>query len=181
MTRNQIRAALSYAVLAAAIVSCSRGPAPPSPGEDLRPTVVGKIVVARSNTPPFDLEDGSRFSPPVAAEIRRIKNWPVDSVREDGDVSLNSLLLGGSDSNGWWYEVVTDGPNVDGCWSLYGGSFDTGDSIRFSSGLRVAKAPGFSIRPADTHGVQPFPGHADDSVCVDSTGKARYFQLFVGH
>jgi hypothetical protein len=66
-----------------------------------------------------------------------------------------------------------------GLW--YGGSFDTGDSIRFSSGLRVAKAPGFSIRPADTRGVQPFPGHADDSACVDSTGKARYFQLFVGH
>jgi hypothetical protein len=49
-----------------------------------------------------------------------------------------------------------------------------------SSGLRLEKAPGFDVRDRGYRDVQWFPGHQDDGICVDSKGRAVYFDAFVG-
>ncbi len=158
---------------------CSRGPAAPTPSEDLRPTTVG-VVVSTTWALPVTLDDGRVF-PPGSSSVRRIKNWPAGDVREPDEIRDGSLLLAGRDADGWWFEIAGGfGPDPDDCWPIYGGSFDEGATIRFSSGLRVPKAAGFEIRDSGYHDVQAFPAHQDDYVCVDKLGRAVFFQLFIG-
>jgi hypothetical protein len=163
------------------ILGCSsRGLEPPHPTEDFRASIVG--VVAQSSPPSITLASGVVF-PPTGVAASRLKNWPASPASEEDVARPGSLLLGGQRVDGtWWYELAGfGGPNSDGCWSVYGGSFDEGDSVWFSSGLRVPKAATFEVRPIGQKSVQPFPGHAADSVCLDTSGRALYFDLFVGH
>jgi hypothetical protein len=159
-------------------MSACRGPAPPRPTEDLRPTIVSEVV-SNNWRLPLTLQDGSVF-PPGGESVRRVKNWPGDVVSEPDEIREGSLILAGQNPDGsWWYQISGSGANQDGCWPIYGGSFNEGDSIWFSSGLRVAKAPDFEIRDAwDV--ADPFPGHGGDLVCVDDQGLARYFDLARG-
>jgi hypothetical protein len=61
-------------------------------------------------------------------------------------MTRGSVVLAGRDRGGsWWYELVANGPNPDGCWDINSGSFDQGTTIWFSSGLRVPKAAGFKL------------------------------------
>ena len=175
------------AIVAAAIAfgGCSRGPNPPAPTEDLVPTVVGVIASNAPSAAPVALTNGTIFAPPAGAPVERIKNWPASDTYGAEGITPGLLLLGGSRPDGsWWYEIagIGGGPDSEGCWSIYGGSWDEGDSVRFSSGLRLPKAPGFRI---ETHGhdsdnVQWFPGHQDDSICIDAQGRALYFDAFIG-
>jgi hypothetical protein len=175
---NGIRC-IVVALVAMVIVGCSRGMPPPKPTEDLHATVVG--VVGPGGGPPFNLESDGMF-PPEAGTARRITNWPADPAFEEQEARVGTLVLGGQQADGtWWYELVgSGGPTQGGCWPLYGGSFDEGDTIRFSSGLRVPKAPNFEIRPSGTGTAEAFPGHRTDSVCLDRTGQAVSFELDIG-
>ena len=92
---------------------------------------------------PVKLRGGLTFAPPPAARVERIYNWPGDSSDKDElyepeGLEEGLLLLGGQRPDGsWWYELAyhaEDGP----CFAtIRGGSFDGGDSVRFSSGLRL--------------------------------------------
>lgn len=168
-------------VLLTALSACSRGPTPPSPTEDLTPTIVG-VIDATVSALPVTLRGGETFAPPAGARVDRLDNWPADDVGEAEGLIADVLLLGGERPDGsWWYELAGfAGPNEDGCWSIYGGSFDEGDSVRFSSGLRLPKADGFEIRTYGHDDAQWFPGHQDDSICVDDEGRAVYFDAFIG-
>lgn len=168
---------VAFALVASA---CSRGPEPPRPTEDLRPTIVG-IVVSTTWVLPATLDDGSVF-PPDSATVRRVENWPGGEVHEPDEIREGSLLLAGQDPDGsWWYEIAEGTANPEGCWPIFGGSFDEGTTIWFSSGLRVPKAPDFEIRvPPGSDPARAFPGHTDDLVCVDEQGLGRYFELFEG-
>ena len=176
---------IALAALALTLGGCSRGPNPPSPTEDLTPSVIGVVAARAGSAPPVALTNGATFSPPSGAVAERIKNWPAGDADEVEGIIPGVLLLGGSRPEGsWWYELigVGGGPNEEGCWSVQGGSFDEGGSVRLSSGLRLPKAPGFRI---ETHGhdgdnVQWFPGHQDDSICVDAQGRAVLFDAFIG-
>jgi hypothetical protein len=163
------------------IGGCSRGPEPPLPTEDLEATIVGVIASDRGGVP-FDLANGSVFDPPIGATVRRLRNWPARSSTEPEEVISGSLLLGGEAGDGsWWYEIAgSAGPNEDGCWSIYVGSFDQGDFVQFSSGLRVPKDLAFEIRRTGDDNSAVFPGHQADSVCIDEAGRAQYFELFAG-
>jgi hypothetical protein len=132
-------------------------------------------------TSPISLESGGEF-PPTPGSVERLKNWPANPAFEEVDVWPDTLLLGGQTEDGsWWYQLAgAGGPTTDGCWPIYGGSFDEGETIRFSSGLRVPKAGSFEIRPTDQQLKQVFPGHASDFVCIDRMGSAVYFELFIG-
>ena len=176
-TWYRLTVAIASVATAFLLLACTRGDAPPRPNEDLKASIVG--VVASAD--PLTLTSGSSF-PPSGGHADRITNWPNDPAFEEPDARPETLLLGGQRANSsWWYELVgTGGPNPDGCWPLYGGSFDQGDSIQFSSGLRVPKASTFEIRLHGQAGLQPFPGHRNDFVCLDETGAALYFDLFVG-
>lgn len=108
-------------------------------------------------------------------------NWPADPAFEGAPIPDTLLLGGGSSNGGWWYELAgSGGPNADGCWPLFGGAFDDGETVWFSSGLRVPKAPGFNVRPSDRNIEDPFPAHRDDFVCIDSKGRATYLEVLVG-
>lgn len=174
---------VAFAVLALAISGCSRGPNPPAPTEDLTPTVVGVIGAITSTDLPVPLTNNTSFAPPAGAVVQRIKNWPANPANEVDGFQPDALLLGGSRPDGtWWYEIAGFGASEEGCWRIAGGSFDEGDSVRLSSGLRLPKAPEFRI---ETHGhdrdnVQWFPGHQDDGICVDAKGRAVYFDAFIG-
>ena len=185
MIRSRTRMAMA-ATLAIAIAGCSRGPSPPAPTEDLTPTVIG-VIAEQTATLPVRLVGDKTFPPSSSASVVRIRNWPdldapkdpfADLVRLDPGVLL---LAGQRADESWWY-VLADTPNQDGCHSIRGVSFDEGDSVRLSSGLRLPKAPGFRI---ETHGhdsdsIHWFPGHGDDSICVDEQGRAVYFDAFIG-
>jgi hypothetical protein len=162
------------------VAACSRGPEPPAPTEDLVPTVVGVVqdpVVA----PPVSLRGGSTFAPPADAEVERVKNWPARETDEAEGILPNLLLLGGQRPDGsWWYQLAGFRGMSDGCWTVVGGSFDEGDAVQLSSGLVLPKAPDFEIRTHGQDDVQWFPGHQDDSICVDDQGRAVYFDAFVG-
>jgi len=126
--------------------------------------------------------------PTAGARVERIYNWPGDASDKDGlyePVGLQNglLLLGGERPDGsWWYELAyhwDEGP----CFAtIRGGSFDGGDSVRFSSGLRVPKAPGFNVRSQDRplDSDMGFPGHQEDSICLDEQGRAASFERFIG-
>jgi hypothetical protein len=168
-------------IVVVTVVGCSRGPSPPQPTETLRPTTVGVVIATASGAPPFGLRGGGRFEVPPGAMVRRLTNWPADPADEPDELGPGMLLLGGQAADGsWWYEVAGFGPTGDGCWPIYGGSFDRGDSVQFSSGLEVPKAPTFEIRSHGHSSVGAFPGHQDDSVCIDDQGRATYFDLFIG-
>lgn len=107
------------------------------------------VVTSATGTLPVTFRGGGGLAPPPGATVERIKNWPGSEAAEPEGPSSGLLLLGGQRADGsWWYELAGygDGPNQDGCWLIYGGSFDEGDSVRLSSGLRLPKAPGFEIR-----------------------------------
>ncbi len=169
--------------LALAVSGCSRGPNPPSPTEDLTPTVVGVIAADATANLPVPLTNNTMFAPPASAVVQRIKNWPGGPANEVEGFEPDTLLLGGSRPDGsWWYELAGFGVGDEHCWRIAGGSFDEGGSVWLSSGLRLPKAPGFRI---ETHGhdgdnVQWFPGHQDDGICVDAQGRAVYFEAFIG-
>lgn len=129
---------------------------------------------------PMILLNDVRFEPPAGAAVRRITNWPA--TNEPDENASNLLLLAGASSDGsWGYELAGySGPNEDGCWGIYGGSFDDGDSVRLSSGLRLPKAPTFSIHDGGHSDVEWFPGHEGDQICVDEQGRAMYFIAFIG-
>jgi hypothetical protein len=134
------------------------------------------IAIVNTSEPwPLTLVDGGVF-PSSGGAARRVKNWPTDSVTEEDQIGFGSLLLAGRDADGGWWYAIGDGQSTD-CWPIYGGSFDEGDSIWFSSGLRVPKAPDFAIHSFGDP-AEAFPGHADDFVCVDAQGVARYIELF---
>lgn len=126
------------------------------------------------------LHNDVRFEPPAGATVRRITNWP--GTNEPDESASNLLFLAGPVGDGsWWYELAGySGPNEDGCWAIWGGSFDEGDSVRLSSGLRLPKAPTFEIRHQGHPDVDWFPGHQDDQICVDEQGRALYFTAFIG-
>lgn len=179
---NRARAGLVIVfVLVTSLSACSRGPTPPSPTEDLTPTTVGVIETSTSALP-VTLRGGGTFAPPVGSRVDRLDNWPTNDVSEAEGLIADVLLLGGRRADGsWWYELAGfTGANEDGCWSIYGGSFDEGDSVRLSSGLRLPKAAGFEIRAHSHDDVQWFPGHQDDGICVDESGRAVYFDAFIG-
>jgi len=92
---------LLAAALTIVVAACSRGPAPPSPTEDLVPSVVG-VVVQGADEPPFLLEDGETFDPPEGASVRHVKNWPANPAFEEDVVRPGNLLLGGQASDGSW-------------------------------------------------------------------------------
>jgi hypothetical protein len=140
------------------------------------------VIDQAASAPPVDLRGGTQFAPPAGAAVARIKNWPADDLSEPDGLTTGLLLLGGERPDGsWWYELAGfgDGPNADGCWLIYGGSFDEGETVRLSSGLRLTKAPGFDIRPDGYDDVEWFPGHTYDAICVDELGRAAYFQAFI--
>jgi hypothetical protein len=184
-TRTRIRL-VSLLSVAVALAACSRGPAPPAPTEDLTPTFIG-VIAKQVATPPVLLRGDRTFPPSPGASVERIRNWPdldapadpfADFPRLDPEV----LLLAGQRSDGvWWYELA-DGANQDGCHMIYGGSFDEGDTVRLSSGLRLPKAPGFNVRGGGRvlDDVDSFPGHGGDGICVDEQGRAIYFNRFIG-
>ncbi len=167
-------------LIATTVLACSRGPNPPAPAEDLTPTIVG--VITGSSGLPVGLRGGKTFDPPPGSVVGRIKNWPAGDIYEPDGLPIGGLLLGGERADGsWWYELAGFyGPTNDGCWSIFGGSFDEGDSVRLSSGLRLPKAPEFAIRTHGHDDVDWFPGHQDDSICVDEQGRAVYFDAFIG-
>ena len=180
MKSVRFRQAMAFLVLGSALAACSRGPAPPPPTEDLTATVVGVINDAAPGLP-VDLQGGTQFSPQPGVAVERIKNWPGGDEPEG--LAEGLLLLGGQRPDGsWWYELAGfgEGPNDDGCWSIYGGSFDEGETVRLSSGLRLPKAPSFEILDEGHDDVDWFPGHQDDSICVDEHGRAVYFGAFIG-
>jgi hypothetical protein len=182
MRSLRLRQTMALFVLVGAVTSCSRGPAPPAPTEDLTATVVG-VIDAATTAPPFVLRGRARFAPPPGASVERVKNWPGTATSEPDEPTSGLLLLGGQRTDGsWWYELAGfgDGPNQDGCWLIYGGSFDVGDAVVLSSGLRLPKAPSFEIRAEGHDDVDWFPGHQDDAICVDEQGRAVYFQAFIG-
>jgi hypothetical protein len=167
--------------LALTVAACSRGPNPPSPTEELIPSTVG-VIVSAAVAPPISLRDGRKFAPPPGSTVERIKNWPAWDTYEAEGIFPDLLLLGGQRPDGsWWYQLAgSDGPNDEGCWRIGGGSFEEGDRIRLSSGLVLPKAPGFEIRADGHEDSQWFPGHQDDSICVDEQGRAVYFDAFIG-
>jgi len=185
--RSHIHLAMAV-TLAIVLAGCSRGPSPPAPTEDLTPTVIG-VIGEQAGTLPVSLVGGSTFPPSSSASVVRIRNWPNLDAPQDPSEDLvrldpGVLLLAGQRADGsWWYELAGEGGSVDeGCWTIRGGSFDEGDSVRLSSGLRLPKAPGFRI---ETHGhdsdnVQWFPGHGGDGICIDEQGRAVYFDAFIG-
>lgn len=182
--RERRRAAVGLAsacLTAVMIAACSRGPNPPVPTEDLTATIIGVVQETRKDVP-VELDDGTTFPPDLDAPVRRVRNWPAWSEFEREDIEEGALLLAGPDADGgWWYELVDFfGPSEEGCWFLHGGSFDEGETIRFSSGLRVPKASAFEIRQHGHMDVQAFPGHQDDRICINRAGEAVYFDLFVG-
>jgi hypothetical protein len=172
---------ITFAFLALAVGGCSRGPNPPAPTENLTPTVVGVIGDITRADLPVQLTNNTTFAPPAGAVVQRIKNWPANPANEVDGFQPDVLLLGGSRPDGsWWYEIAGfPGPNEQGCWRIAGGSFDEGDSVRLSSGLRLPKAPGFRIQPQGYDSVQWFPGHEADGICVDALGRALYFDAFI--
>jgi hypothetical protein len=140
------------------------------------------VIENSASVLPVTLRGGEMFEPPASSKVDRLDNWPVGDVGDAEGLIANVLLLGGRRADGsWWYELAGfPGPNQDGCWSIYGGSFDEGESVRLSSGLRLPKAAGFEIRTHGHDDVQWFPGHQDDSICVDDEGRAVYFDAFIG-
>jgi hypothetical protein len=112
----------------------------------------------------------------------RLRNWPAHPATEAEGLLPGVLLLGGERPDGtWWYELAGfRGPEGDGCWPIFGGSFDEGGTVRLSSGLRLPKAPDFVIRTYGHDDVEWFPGHQDDSICVDEQGRAVYFDAWIG-
>jgi hypothetical protein len=157
-----------------------------SPTEDLSPSVVG-VIDEFAAALPVKLDGGLIFAPPPGARVERIYNWPADSsddgLYEPMGLDEEQLLLGGQRPDGsWWYELA--GHSSDGaCYAtIQGGSFDAGDSVRFSSGLRLPKAPGFNVQGegrvlGDDAG---FPGHNGDNICIDKQGRAVWFERFIG-
>jgi hypothetical protein len=149
--------------------TCTRGPEPPAPREELIPSVVGVIKEAAS-------------APPVAlrARVNWVKNWPGEADEAEGLYS-ETLLLGGQRPDASWSYELAGWNDADGCWFIFGGSFDRGDTVQFSSGLTVPKAPGFEIR-GDITGEridrEGFPGHEGDLICLDETERAVFFLLF---
>ena len=177
---QRISTEVAVAALLFSTMACSRGPSPPEPREDLTPSIVGVIdQVVSANEVTF--VNGGTFAPPPEAEVERLKNWPGSEAAEPPLTSSGNLLLGGVREDGsWWYQLAGyAGPNEEGCWPVYGGSFDRGASIQFSSGLIAPKAGAFEVR-ANGHSGDWFPGHQDDNVCLNSDGQAVYFQLFIG-
>jgi hypothetical protein len=176
-----VRAA-GMVVLALLLAACSRGPTPPSPTEDLVPTQVG-VIASTDETMPVRFSAGGEFAPPPGATVDRIWNWPSTEsthwATNPDRLSAGTLLLGGQRPDGsWWYQLADFASN-DGCHRIAGGSFDEGDSVRLSSGLRLPKAPGFEIRDHGS-GVQAFPGHQADVICIDEQGRAVFFDLAIG-
>lgn len=171
---------LCMGLLTIVLASACRGPEPPRPTEDLRPSVVG-VIASEDVAEPFLLEGGASFDPPDGAAVRPLQNWPGSSVLEPDEFVKGLLLLGGQgEDGGWWYEIAgVGGANEDGCWPIYGGAFDEGDSVHFTSGLRVPKLPTFVIRTNGPDDDRGFPAHQDDSVCLDARGNAVYLDLFV--
>lgn len=165
-------------VLVVTSTACSRGPGPPEPTRDLMPTVIG--TVTRVESAAIVLDNG--FVLPMSPPTTRITNWPSDPAVEESEARAGTLVLAGKGSDErWWYELAgSGGPNPDGCWPLFGGSFDRGDTIQFSSGLRVKKAIGFELRLNGHDNVRAFPGRRDDFVCLGHDGTAEYFNLSVG-
>ena len=168
-------------VLAVVLVGCSRGPEPPVPTESLVPSVIGVVAEAAAG-PPISLRAGTTFAPPTSARVDRIWNWPAGTSDQATGVIPELLLLGGERTDGsWWYQLAGfPGPNADGCWVVVGGSFDRGDSVQLSSGLILPKAPNFEIRTHGHDDVEWFPGHQDDSICINELGQAEYFDAFIG-
>jgi hypothetical protein len=168
------------AIVVVLLAACSRGPAPPSPVAELTAEIVA-VVADGADHPPIVLADGSEF-PPGAAEAERIWNWPAERGSDEGAIREGSLLLGGQrDGDRWWYQIAGVGGPTDGaCWLVVGGSWDRGDSVWFSSGLLVPKAPGFEVRLHGHEGIDAFPGHQDDAVCLSADGRAIYFDRFIG-
>jgi hypothetical protein len=176
---RQVGGVIALVVL---IAGCSRGPTPPSPTEDLVPTQVG-VIASTNEMLPVTFAGGGEFAPPPGSTVDRIQNWPstasTPTAKDPDRLMAGTLLLGGHRSDGtWWYELV-DFASDDGCHRITGGSFDDGDSVRLSSGLRLPKAPGFEIRSYG-RSTDVFPGHQDDVICIDDQGRAVYFELFIG-
>lgn len=182
MSSPRVRCTIALFLLGGALGACSRGPAPPSPTQDLTATVVG-VIERTADGFPAQLRGGTQFAPAPGASVERIKNWPGADTAELPGLTSGLLLLGGERADGsWWYELAGfgDGPNEDGCWLIYGGSFDDGQTVRLSSGLRLPKAPSFEILDEGHDDVEWFPGHQDDAICVDEQGRAAYFDAFIG-
>ena len=158
----------------------NRGPDPPRPAEILTPTKIA--IITNSEGPPFNLDDGSVFPSSSASAPRQLYNWPEKPPSPDDGFPVfdGDLLFAGTDANGeTWFEVAGQ-PLDDPCWYIGGGSFDDGDAVLFSSGLRVSKAPGFTVRGVDTSKDPGLPGHEYDQVCLDRTGAALYFEVAHG-
>ncbi len=179
------RRGILLAILAVAIAlsGCgSRGPAPPSPTEDLTATIIG-IVAQDAIWPPVLLEGGRQFAPPPGVEAVPLDNWGDTTTPESPEAGM--LLLGGQRDDGtWWYQLagygrsVADSPASDGCWDIRGGSFDEASSIRLSDGLRLPKAAGFEVRGyGDPPWPNAFPGRGSDTICVDAQGRAVYLAV----
>jgi hypothetical protein len=182
MTSHRARQIARVTALVVLIAGCSRGPTPPSPTEDLVPTQVG-VIASTNEMLPVRFSGGGEFAPPPGATVERVRNWPATdsspAATDPDRLSAGTLLLGGQRPDGsWWYQLA-DFVSNDGCRRIYGGSFDDGDSVRLSSGLRLPKAPGFEIR-AHGRSTDVFPGHQDDVICIDDQGRAVYFELFIG-
>ena len=172
----------AIAVTLVVVAACSRGPEPPAPTEELVPTIVG-VVEEAAEAPPVALRGGVTFAPPPGAPVERVRNWPERITDEPEGIYPNLLLLGGQRADGsWWYELAGFVESeIPECWTIVGGSFDRGNAVQLSSGLVLPKAAGFETRPDyPTDKKDWFPGHQDDSICVDDQGRAVRFDVLVG-
>ena len=171
---------------------CSRGQSGPVPTEDLRPSVIGVIEHPAASLP-VALRGGATFAPPSGAVVTRLHNWPsstadeADGLYEPVGLEEGVLLFGGRRADAsWWYQLAYPGFGGDCAYVIHGGSFDDGDGVHFSSGVRLPKAPGFNVRGQGSGPIQTFtddmgfPGHMDDSICLDEQGRATWFDRFIG-
>jgi hypothetical protein len=171
--------------LAATLAGCigleGRGAPPPLPSRDLSPKVIGVIAEVAAGT-----ADGVV----VLVSGQRLTLAPQLHVAGATQPARGSLILAGpGDPTAWWTSLQSStyprrtaasgqafgrSPGTaDRCWDIYGGAFDEGASIHFSSGLRLPKASDFRI--VEDYLPDPFPARAGDAFCVDATGAVAIF------
>jgi hypothetical protein len=136
------------------------GPLPTdNPTHVYDPEVVGVIASIR------EIEGGVTVVLDDGRNVRIATGTPSIA----GRISEGDLLFYGEEDGKAWYGTAT--PRDEPCFKLEGTAIDEGRLIRFSSGIRLPKAPDFDPGVA-TDGEYAWVGHF---LCIDRSGEVRFF------
>ena len=158
--------AVVWMSLAVVVAGCyGEVPAPPLPGEDRVPTIVGQIEGWAEPNVSYLLDTGDlvQVSGPAPATFLNGSVWLADFDHPAG------LLLAGEDARGTFY-AATGFDEGDGCFLIQGEGYIDPDRVHFSSGL-VLPLTAETVVDRDRTQFGETWLFAFDRVCLDRHGR----------